>query len=129
MLQNLFKRFALTDRDTAPVSAAGTTEEVHEVLQGLASRTPSQQGVFAAIGKFRGQSAILHAIDLVNARMPKFMYFSHYDRMSGELSINKWNTDKANGVKIESGIWCSSISLNMPAQRSTIWRQRTNSRS
>lgn len=103
VLQNLFKRFALNAEDAAPVSTAKTSKKAHEALQGLATRTPSQEGLFAAVAKFRDQSAQLHAIDLLLARMPKFMYFSHYDRMSGELSINKLNTDKQSGVAITSG--------------------------
>ncbi len=35
--------------------------------------------------------------------MPKFMYFSHYDRMSGELSINKLNADRQNNKEMSSG--------------------------
>ena len=31
------------------------------------------------------------------------MYFSHYDRMSGELSIDKLNTDTQSGIAITSG--------------------------
>ncbi len=103
VLQNLFGRFALNQEDAAPVSTAKTTKKVHEALQGLSARSPSQENLFAAIAKFRDQSATLHVIDILSARMPKFMYFSHYDRMSGELSINKLNTDKANNVKIENG--------------------------
>src|SRR5690606_33587506 len=43
------------------------------------------------------------AIDILSDRTPKFMYFSHYDRMSGELSINKLNEDKQNGRPMSSG--------------------------
>lgn len=34
---------------------------------------------------------------------PKFMYFSHYDRMSGELSIKKLNDDNQNSRPMSSG--------------------------
>lgn len=103
MLQNLFQRFSLNQEDAAPVSTAKNTKKAHEALRGLAARTTSQEDLFAAIAKFRDQSANLQAIDILSGRMPKFMYFSHYDRMSGELSINKLNSNKANGVKIDSG--------------------------
>jgi len=37
------------------------------------------------------------AIDVLFARMPKFLYFSNYSRMSGDISINKLTSDLANG--------------------------------
>jgi predicted ATP-dependent endonuclease of OLD family len=102
-LQNLYKRFGLNVEDAAPLSAARTTQKAAEALEGLTSRTPSQESLLTAIMGFRGKSAYLHAIDILETRTPKFMYFSHYDRMSGELSINKLNADKKNNVPIANG--------------------------
>jgi len=34
-------------------------------------------------------------------QMPKFMYFSNYDRMSGDVSIEKLKQDLANGTVSE----------------------------
>lgn len=102
-LDNLVKTCAVNVEEGAVITAAKTTQQAAEVLQALGTRTASQEGLLAAIVKFRKNSAHLHAIDLLNARTPKFMYFSHYDRMSGELSINQLNSDKQNGVVIDSG--------------------------
>lgn len=101
--QNVLKKHGLDADESAAISTARTTQKAAEALQGLAERTANQESLFTAIGKFRKNSAYLRAIDILNARMPQFMYFSHYDRMSGELSINKLNTDKQNGMPIASG--------------------------
>ena len=53
--------------------------------------------MLAAITKFRDASAAKRAIDFLNVRTPQFLYFSHYDRMSGEISINQLNHDKEQG--------------------------------
>lgn len=102
-LENLITRHALTADDKAVLGTAKTTEKAAEALTGLASRTPPQQALLDAITGFRGNSGYLRAIDLLNARAPKFMYFSHYDRMSGELSINKLNSDRQDKKEMSSG--------------------------
>lgn len=103
ILHSLYKRFALSPEELAPLSAAKTTRNVHQALAGLASRSASQENLFTTISKYRDQSAELRAIDILNLRMPKFMYFSHYDRMSGELSINKLNLEKQQGIELACG--------------------------
>lgn len=102
-LENLVKQFAVNVEEGAVITAAKTTQQAADALQALGTRTASQESLLAAIVKLRKNSAHLRAIDILNARTPKFMYFSHYDRMSGELSINQLNTDKQNGVAIDSG--------------------------
>lgn len=102
-LENLITQHALTSEDRAVLGIAKNTEKAAEALTGLASRTPPQQALLDAITGFRGKSAYLRAIDILSERTPKFMYFSHYDRMSGELSINKLNTDRQNGKEMSSG--------------------------
>jgi len=101
--QNLVKAHGLDADEAAAISTARTTEKAADALMGLAERTSHQESLLAAIGKFRDRSAHLRAIDILSARMPRFMYFSHYDRMSGELSINKLNTDKQNKTPMASG--------------------------
>lgn len=102
-IANLYKIFSLDEDEAAPLSNAKTTEKIHEALTGLASRTTNQEQLMVAISKFRKNRAVLKAIDLISSRMPKFMYFSHYDRMSGALSIEKVNQDKQNGTEMASG--------------------------
>jgi hypothetical protein len=71
-------------------------------LEALETRTPAQTKLIERLKLYRGERAKLRAIDLLDARMPKFLYFSHYDRMSGEIAIDKLQNDKANGG-IEEG--------------------------
>lgn len=103
VIEHLSKLAGLTEEDAAPISAAKTTVKVHEALAGVAARTPSQESLMTTIGKWRKHRAVLRAIDILSARMPRFMYFSHYDRMSGALSVNKLTQDKQSGAALTSG--------------------------
>ncbi|OAO03117.1 ATP-dependent endonuclease [Sphingomonadales bacterium EhC05] len=97
VLAHLSKKFSLTTDDKSPFKDCEDTKDAFTVLTELEERTDAQNELLAAIGKYRKNDADLKAIDLMSARMPKFLYFSHYDRMSGEIAINKLNKDKASG--------------------------------
>ena len=103
VVESLVKRFSFTKEEKAPLTAAKTTAAVATALEAVPTPTARQTQLLTAIKAFRKNSAQLKAIDLLSARMPKFLYFSHYDRMSGELSINKLNADKQNGTKMTEG--------------------------
>lgn len=102
-LENLIVSHELTPEDRAVISNADSTLKAAEALASLATKTAPQQALLTEIENFRGKSAYLRTIDLLNARMPKFMYFSHYDRMSGELSINKLDAELQQGREMSSG--------------------------
>lgn len=103
VIAHLSEKAGLTAEDKAVLSEAKTTAKAHEALSALGSRTPAQEALFKVLTSFRDQRSDLRAIDIITKRIPQFMYFSHWDRMSGELSINKLNTDKQQGVEMLSG--------------------------
>lgn len=102
-LHHLIEMHKLKAEDRAVLSAAATTEKAAEALANLGTRTGEQQCLLDTINGFRDKSAYLRLIDILTERMPKFMYFSHYDRMSGELSIKKFYEDRQNRRPIGSG--------------------------
>ena len=102
-LSHLVEKHKLTPEDQVVLGTASKAQKAAEALETLASRTVPQQALLDEIKTFRDKSARLKAIDILHARMPKFMYFSHYDRMSGELSINKLNQDKQSGRPVANG--------------------------
>ncbi|QIN67774.1 AAA ATPase domain protein (plasmid) [Caballeronia sp. SBC1] len=51
-------------------------------------QSPHLQALLAAITAFRDRRFTLAAIDLLIPRLPKFFLTSHFERMSGEVSIN-----------------------------------------
>lgn len=100
---HLIDSHGLSTDERTLLGGARTTVQIAALLEELDTRTAPQQALLDAIKEFRGNDASLKVIDVLSARMPRFMYFSHYDRMSGEVSINKLAQDRANGVEMPSG--------------------------
>lgn len=89
----LLGKHRLSTTEAAQLQTIKTTADLHKALETM-TRTPGQEALHAQLSKFREHRAILKAIDILDLRTPKFMYFSHYDRMSGELSVNKLQQDR-----------------------------------
>ncbi len=103
VLDHLVAKCGLAADDRAVLAEARSTVRAYDALKALATRTASQEALFQLIQTFRENSEGLRAIDIISKRMPKFMYFSHWDRMSGELSINQLNADKQQNKDMSSG--------------------------
>ncbi len=101
-LRNLEDRCSMKPEDKAPIMEAATTEDALDILKALEEKTEPQQSLVAKLGSFRDGSAILAAIDILSERMPRFFYTSHFERMSGELSLDKLAQDKEQ-KKISAG--------------------------
>jgi energy-coupling factor transporter ATP-binding protein EcfA2 len=94
VLRNLEGRYGLSASDKASLKTAESTQSALKLLKELEEKTPAQTALEQMIASFRGGSASLKAIDILSPRKPKFFYTSHFDRMSGEISINKLNEDR-----------------------------------
>lgn len=97
LLAKLIARYGLSNEDAAPIAKDRSTWLAAFRLEKLEERSEAQQELLDAIKKYRGQSAAKKAIDLIKGNLPKFLYFSHYDRMAGEVSINQLAHDKQHG--------------------------------
>lgn len=103
VVAHLVDTHGLTTEERTQLAGSSTTVRVAARLEAADVRSERQQALLDAIKEFRKNDASLRAIDILSARMPRFMYFSHYDRMSGEVSINKLAQDRSNGVEMASG--------------------------
>ncbi len=102
VLVHLVRRFGLTKEEKAGLGGAKSTSAAAKALEALPDKTEHHNQLLAAIKQFRDNNANLAAIDILSKRTPQFLYFSHYDRMSGEISINQLTADKNSpqGIKI-----------------------------
>lgn len=80
--------------DESKEVTAKTVSELNELLSGQPSRSPGQQSLVDVIGKYRNKSVLHAVIDALAPRQPKMFYTSHFERMSGEISIQKMAQDK-----------------------------------
>ncbi len=99
VLQGLIERFNLTMEEKEPIRKVTRTDTCADVLEELESLTTSQSAILDEVNRYPENSAELFAINILETRTPRFLYFSHYDRMSGQVSINQLNRDtEANQV-------------------------------
>lgn len=66
-----------------------------KALSALATRSPKQEALLQDLKKCRDSDFDLAAIDILSPRMPKFFYTSHFERMSGEVSVEQLQRDVA----------------------------------
>ena len=97
LLAKLIERFDLSEADAKNIKDCPTTWSAAYRLSKMDERSEDQQKLLDALKEYRGESAGKKAIDILAAKLPKFLYFSHYDRMSGEISINQLANDKQHG--------------------------------
>jgi predicted ATPase len=80
--------------ERSQLMAFGSLEQIHA---DLTARTPALSAALrdlkARLDPVREHRAVLGIIDLLQPRMPRFLYFSNYDRMSGDVSIDQLRQD------------------------------------
>lgn len=94
-LTNLISRHGLTATDKKPLAVISTTKKAVEVLKELDEQTPAQKAFVELLEGFRDNSVKKFIIDKLIENIPQFFYTSHFERMSGEVSIKKLAADKA----------------------------------
>ena len=80
----------------AAAAAATAVSELVTAFAGMEAPTAESQAVVAKVEEWRDGSPTLRAIDLLNARRPKFVYFGDYDTMPGKVSIPHLITKRDN---------------------------------
>lgn len=96
VLENMLSKHALDATERNVLHGVSDGPAADKALSGLAERTPKQEDLLQDIKKCRGSSFIKGVIDVLSARQPKFFYTSHFERMSGMVSIQKLQQDKQN---------------------------------
>jgi predicted ATPase len=99
----LIDKHRLDEVDAAPLAGLAAVKDLHQALAGLPAPTDRQAALLSEVNSFRDQSIFLRIVDILEPLTPKFKLFSHFDRMSGELSINKVARDRENNVILTRG--------------------------
>ena len=93
-----FKEFGLNKDEKKSLEGRESTRLVAEYLEQLDERSDSQEKLLDQLKNYPNMDAGFQAIQLLRDFLPKFLYFSHYDQMSGQISINKLNQDRVNST-------------------------------
>src|SRR5690606_20544628 len=83
----LYSKHNLDESEVAVLSTAGTTTALIETLNGMTALSERQQALKADLAKNGSATGRVKAI--LAKRLPKFMYFSSYDRMDGAIQIEQ----------------------------------------
>lgn len=87
VVRHLRGEMELPPSTASAVDVAQTVDDLVAALEAMEGPTAESQSVVAQVGKWRKGSPTLKAIDVLNARRPKFVYFGDYDTMPGKVSI------------------------------------------
>lgn len=81
-----------------------------KALSALTERTPKQEALFQDIKSFRESKFVLGIIDILVTRQPRFFFTSHFERMSGIVSLNQLQLDRQNNkVSVGDKIFLSFL--------------------
>ena len=101
-LHYLVSQAELPDERRQALEKFASAEALYDHLSGLSDRSSSMTSLMERIGQFREKSITLRAINILSARLPKFLYISQYNRMSGDVSVEKLLQD-ISGQSVSEG--------------------------
>lgn len=88
VIANLADRAGCTAEDRKALKGAARTSALFATLEGKGTAISAGLATLKGfIGKFRERRSVLAVIDVLSPRMPGFLYFSQYDRMKGDVSL------------------------------------------
>lgn len=103
VVAHLIEDERLTAAEKKPLGTPGNTQELAKQLTNLTERSERQQRLLDRIAKYPSNSTRMFINAILRPRLPHFMYFSHYDRMVGQIRVDTLEHRKVNGPPIESG--------------------------
>lgn len=100
-LEHLYSKFLLDEMDRATVMSASTTTELITLLEKITTPTEKLQALKNHLAKNGAVTTQVNRVVLRN--LPKFMYFSSYDRMDGAIQLEQTKQLIGNGqIELES---------------------------
>jgi len=75
--------------EKASIGTPTTAAALITALEGRAEPTEKQAKLLAKLKTYRDSRPALKVVDILSNKMPKFLYFSHYDRMNGKISVDQ----------------------------------------
>lgn len=103
VVSNLLTRFGVVDEERKQLEANTCAEFMAKAaaLGELASE--GAKSAVAEVGKYRDGNPWNKAVDILLLRLPKFLYFSNYDRMAGRVHLDTLQAAISKGQKLTPG--------------------------
>lgn len=93
-LDHLLTKHALDATERNVLHGVKDGPNADKALSALAEMTTKQTALLQEIRQCRDSSFVKGVIDTLSARQPKFFYTSHFERMSGMVSLNQLQHDQ-----------------------------------
>jgi hypothetical protein len=97
-LENLVDKHALNAAERNVLHGVSDGPDAEKALSGLAERTAKQEALLQEIKQIRKSRFSLGVIDLLESRQPRLFFTSHFERMSGMVSLNELQQDRQNNA-------------------------------
>lgn len=106
IIKTLVDRHELAEVQAEPLVKLKTVLEAKDSLTNVSERSSGQDAMLREINEYPNSQVEMAIIDLLTERMPKMFYTSHYDRMSGKISVNQLDSDKnTNNISVSDQIF------------------------
>ncbi|MEH1971852.1 MAG: AAA family ATPase [Nostoc sp.] len=92
-LDHLISELDLDEAEKNPLKNAKNGKAALSILNELSQRSDKLEELLATLNQLKNGSFHEEIIKILSRNKPKFFYTSHFDRMSGEISINKLESD------------------------------------
>lgn len=86
--QHLISKANFSAPEKSQVGIANNTQTLRKALQSIESPTPKHVALLERLDGYPGESISGKVNSILKDRLPQFMYFSNYDRMSGEVRLD-----------------------------------------
>lgn len=92
-LEYFISELDLDDIEQNPLKVAKNAKEAIAVLAELPQRSEKMEKLFQGLNELNNSNFLSEIRTILSPKVPKIFYTSHFDRMSGEISINKIQQD------------------------------------
>jgi predicted ATP-dependent endonuclease of OLD family len=96
-IKHLISEEGLSASEQSSLKNAETTEHLIQSLEGLEERTPKQDNLLRRVKEYAYSQINSEILRSLKKHLPQFMYFSNYDRMSGEVRCDTLQDDINSG--------------------------------
>lgn len=104
-LRALMDSAGLSAAEREPLQGADNSDKLRTALEKIASRTENQNKLLTKFNEMPGKNLTGAITARIRSLLPRFMYFSFYDRMAGQIRLDTFDARKAGSAQppVETG--------------------------
>jgi energy-coupling factor transporter ATP-binding protein EcfA2 len=98
-IDNLIEIEKLDEDEQKPLLGLKTTKDLIAALDAVAERTNKQERLLARVSAYPGKTITGMVKEILEPRLPQFLYSAHYDRMVGQLRLDNYGARLRGQIK------------------------------